>query len=163
MEEYKIKIVVMGYREVGKTTWINRLSTGNFDNDYVPTIHLNPKELLHFRCTDGTRISFSLWDCANSEFYSYSLLQTISHATILFCDATRPETFNCIRRSFYRGPVVVCANKSDLVHTHNIEEGERDGIYYLKVSVASGDAIRKPLLLIARKLLENDELEFELP
>ena len=163
------KIALVGDEGVGKTSWVNYLITRRFEDGYSPTLGVDVHPL-HYTCNDGTHIKFNIWDCAGDDRYlglgdGYYLG---SNGAIVMSDLTRSITCRNTTR-WYRDvhrlreniPFVIVGNKIDSRDASvRVDESEREGIHFCSMSVASGQNIRKPLLLLARKLLENDELEF---
>lgn len=83
------------------------------------------------------------------------------------CDLTRGETcaslirwIRDLNRIHENIPIVVCGNKVD--HEDRVvpfEEGELGGIDFCIMSVANAYNLKEPLLLLARKLLEREDVE----
>lgn len=61
----KFKLVMIGDGGVGKTTFVNRHRTGEFDKIYEPTKGVNVSNIPFF--TDHGPILFEIWDTAGQE------------------------------------------------------------------------------------------------
>ena len=61
------KIVVVGPGQSGKTTWVKRLLTGQFENLYVPTLGVEVHPIRYN--TNHGPICLNVWDCAGREQY----------------------------------------------------------------------------------------------
>lgn len=166
---HNFKIALVGDGEVGKTAWVSRLLTGRYENGYAPTPGVDVHPLL-YTCTDGTHISFSIWDCAGVERYGglRDGYYVFSRGAIVMSDLTRRATCDSAAR-WHRdmvricenAPVVIVGNKTDSEEVRvRTEEREHRGVHFCSMSVASGENIHKPLLILARQLLENEDLEF---
>lgn len=165
----QFKIVVLGDGEVGKTTWAHRLLTrGEFLNEYVPTLGVEVHPL-RYRINGEDPIGFNIWDCAGVERFGglrdgYYIQ---AKGAILMCDLTRSDTCEALmrwKRDLDRVceniPIVVCGNKVDREdRVFNLEEGEREGITYCTMSVGNAHNLKEPLILLARKLLEREDVE----
>jgi GTP-binding nuclear protein Ran len=64
----KWKLVLVGDGGVGKTTFVKRHKTGEFEKKYVPTLgaEVNPIDFV----TKKGRILFNVWDTAGQEKYA---------------------------------------------------------------------------------------------
>ena len=64
----KWKLVLVGDGGVGKTTFVKRHKTGEFEKKYVPTLgaEVNPIDFV----TKRGRILFNVWDTAGQEKYA---------------------------------------------------------------------------------------------
>lgn len=64
----KWKLVLVGDGGVGKTTFVKRHKTGEFEKKYVPTLgaEVHPIDFV----TNKGRIIFNVWDTAGQEKYA---------------------------------------------------------------------------------------------
>ncbi|GAA5826967.1 hypothetical protein JCM11251_002182 [Rhodosporidiobolus azoricus] len=77
------KIVVVGDGACGKTSLLNVFVSGNFPNDYEPTVFENHTKDVD---VDGTLVELSLWDTAGQE--DFDRLRSLSYAdtnVVLLC------------------------------------------------------------------------------
>lgn len=128
MEDFHVepyfKIVLIGDEETGKTTFLKRNLTGEFDTRYMGTkgveIHI-----LQFDTNRGP-MQFQAWDTAGQE--GFDMLDEGSYinadGAIVFYDVSRPSTFKNLsiwlrnlRRNCGTIPTVLCGNKADVFRT----------------------------------------------
>jgi len=120
-EEKKAKkIVLIGDGGVGKTTYVKRVRTGEFEKRYIPTmgVEVHP---FNYKTDRYDRI-FNLWDTAGQEKYG-GLQEGYwigAHGFILMFDVTNsltwkniPEYIRKIRLEYKNTPIVICGNKVD--------------------------------------------------
>ena len=168
--ERTFKIILVGDGEVGKTTWVHRLITSDFRNEYIYTAGTDVHPL-RFQTSDGRTIVFNIWDCAGDERYRGigDAYYISADGAILMGDLSRRETCSSlggwkqkIERCVENIPFIVCGNKTDREDREVAldEDAEQDGIEFCAISVANGQNLEKPLLLLARKLLEDEDIEF---
>lgn len=161
------KVSIIGDGNVGKTTFIKRLKTGEFEPNYIPTIGEN-ENLLSFYTNYG-EIKFSIYDKAGIEkFYGLDKGYTEDmDATIAIFDVTSNISFINLW-SWYGKKCdnllsVVCGNKCDLESkvklNKKIKIKEIWGKYY-DISCRNNHNIELPFLYLARKLTGHDDLVF---
>jgi Ras-related protein Rab-11A len=148
IEDYSIKIVVVGDSGVGKSNILTRYAANEFNNDskatvgvelYTKTYKINDKH-----------IKVHLWDTAGQERYksiTAAYYRGAKGAMIVY-DVTRPETFNNVDKWFNEirefgeknVQLLMLGNKSDLKHLKAvenekaIEKAETLGIAYMETS-----------------------------
>ena len=93
----KQKISIIGPHGVGKTSLLRRFIDGAFEQSYRSTLGVDIKEKnVQIRDGDATLIDTKLvlWDVSGSNQFSSLEKQYIlgSHACLVICDGTRPET-----------------------------------------------------------------------
>lgn len=170
----QFKIVVVGDGNVGKTTYIRRILDSEFEPKYVATLGVEVHPI-HIKTNYGL-IVFNMWDCAGVEKYGglrdgYYIL---ANACLVMYDVTNEESEqhiskwkedvtqafnNAISKPSHNMeklggvfPCVVCGTKGDLGGFGNENED-------LVISSKTGKNIAKPLLLLARKLMNKPDLE----
>lgn len=155
------KIVLVGNYGVGKTAFVKRIRTGDFQQKYIATqgVDVCPLTLT----TNYGDIIFKIWDCAGQEKFGglRDGYYMGAQGAILMIDLSAVDpTINAsnwiqsIKRVTNEIPLVVCGNKSDLPN----KEIGIDGI--VKISVKSGQDIKAPLLELARKITGHEDLMF---
>jgi len=116
-----LKCVIIGDGGVGKTTFVNKYLTGEFENKYYATVGYTEYFLPIY--TDRGKILFDIFDTAGQEKlaglreeYYYN-----SHCAIIMFDLSSRVTFKNVRkwhRDFVKvcnlKPIVLVANKSDI-------------------------------------------------
>lgn len=129
------KIVIGGAAAVGKTTLLHRYLHGVFMPGFTMTIGVafHAKELHR----NGNHVKLSLWDLGGQQRFRFmqSNYSAGAKAGIVFFDATRPDTIDQVDDwvALFRNhavpnlPVVLCANKTDLVDPHTMSQVRRLG------------------------------------
>ena len=163
------KIVLVGNGGVGKTTFIKRHITGEFERNYEPTkgCCIYP---LNFNTSCG-HIKFSVWDTAGQEKFGGlrdGYYVGADAAIIMFDVSSRisykqiPSWYRDIRRVESDIPVILIGNKIDIndrqVKDKNVKFHRRKNIPYIPISTKSNYNYEKPFLCIARKIADNKEL-----
>ena len=87
------KLVLVGDGGVGKTTFVKRHQTGEFEKKYIPTLGVQVSQL-SFHTTHGI-ITFNVWDTAGQERFGglrdgYYLE---ADCAIIMFDVTSPATY----------------------------------------------------------------------
>ena len=118
----EFKMVLLGDGGVGKTTFLKRHMTGEFEKKYVPTLGVEVRNL-DFMTSRGP-IRFNVWDTAGQERYravASSYYRGAVGALIVY-DITNHKTFmnvdNWVQELKQKGPKGMCVllvgNKTDL-------------------------------------------------
>ena len=158
------KVILVGDGGVGKTTFVKRHLTGEFERRYIATVgaEVHP---LQFHTNYGS-IILSLWDTAGQE--KLSMLRDAyyigGHAAILMFDVTSRITYKNIPK-WYKDiirvcdpiPIVLVGNKVDVkdrkVKARNIIFHRKKGIQYYDISAKSNYQFEKPFIFILRRLI----------
>ncbi|KII60909.1 GTP-binding nuclear protein GSP1/Ran [Thelohanellus kitauei] len=163
------KLVFIGDGSVGKTTYILRHRTGEFEKKYSATIGVEVSYLVFD--TNVGRILFKIWDTAGQEKFGglrdgYYLN---SHCGIIMFDLTSRVTYKNVP-TWYKGltrvcegiPIVLIGNKVDVkerkVKPKSILFHRKKNLQYFDVSAKSNYNIEKPFLWLMRKLTNNPDL-----
>lgn len=166
------KLVITGCGGVGKSTFIKRHISGEFESRYVATI--GPQlHSLQFETSRGL-VVFDVWDTASSEphsFFRQAQYMTAECAIIMF-DVTSRITYKNVPQ-FYRDidgvcdsiPIVLVGNKIDLqehrkVKRQHVTFHRKKSLQYFELSTKNFHSFEKPFLWLARKLCGDDELRF---
>jgi GTP-binding nuclear protein Ran len=179
MENKTFKVTVLGDAGVGKTTYINRLITGDFNYKYVPTIDPKCNEFI-VNTTKG-ELKFIIRDIPillNSKESNLGYMWSLdSDAFILMCDNSSESSIVNIyqychmieKMGLSNKPIIVCENKFDIsnnISTKVLRKGRllqhlmRQRYIYHRISVKSNNNIEEPILQIAILLLSDQNLEF---
>jgi GTP-binding nuclear protein Ran len=166
------KVLVGGEGGVGKTTFVKKILTGEFETKYIPTVGVQVYKM--YFLTNRGPINFEVWDLAGQE--SLSGLRDGYYigadCAILMFDLTSPITFKClpthirdIGRICDSIPTVLVGNKDDIqdekVSDDDIDSlCERHSFPYCSVSSKSSVNIELPFLYLARKLVGDEHLSF---
>lgn len=169
--ESNYKIIVVGDAGCGKTTYINRLSSGEFNRKYIPTQGVNVT-ILSINTNYGL-ITFKVWDCAGQEkFKGLGDGYYVNAAGVIFMfDLTNTLTFKNLPQWILNVgrvnpniPVVVCGNKCDIkdrkVHPNTIREMLPPQSKYYDISARSCHNFEKAFLSLAKQITGHEDLEF---
>jgi len=165
------KLILVGDGGVGKTCFVKRHLTGEFEKKYVATLGVEVHPL-NFRTNCGT-ICFNCWDTAGQEKYGglrdgYYIL---GQAGILMFDVTNRQSYKNIPnwhkdlvRVCGQIPLVLCGNKVDVrdrqVKAKQITFHRKKNLQYYDLSAKSNYNFEKPFLWLARKLCNEPNLQF---
>ncbi|MBD3196780.1 MAG: GTP-binding protein [Candidatus Lokiarchaeota archaeon] len=166
VEEYKLKIIILGDPAVGKTSLVRRYVSGRFTNDYRATIGTNiyTKKL---KAKFGMA-SLGIWDIAGQERWI-----SMRHKYYLGCqgafivaDVTRLSTFTQIeefwipdlKKYLPKIPFILLANKKDLevkINEKEIQDLTKrvDAIQTIKTSAKSGENVNLAFKTLAEIIL----------
>jgi GTP-binding nuclear protein Ran len=171
MTDYTFKICLVGDGGVGKTTFVKRHKTGEFEKKYVATLGVEVYPL-DFSTNHGV-VRFNIWDTAGQEKFAglKDGYYIGSEGAILMFDVTNRQSYNNLD-SWYEGvtkvcqdvPIVLCGNKVDIakrqVLPKDISFHRKKKIQYYDISAKSNFNFEKPFLYLARQLTGHDDLQF---
>lgn len=167
----EFKLVLVGDGGVGKTTFVKRHLTGEFEKVYVATVgaEVHPMKFT----TNRGEIKFNVWDTAGQEKFAglrdgYFIQ---AHCAIIMFDLTSrisyknvPVWYRDLVRVCENIPIVLVGNKADIknrkVKARTITFHRRKNLAYYDISAKSNYNFEKPFLWIARKLAKDSTLEF---
>ncbi|KAK6025655.1 Ras family protein [Ostertagia ostertagi] len=184
------KLVLVGDGGTGKTTFVKRHLTGEFEKKYVATLGVEVHPLIFH--TNRGQIRFNVWDTAGQEkfgglrdgyyiqgaidfhtcYIDFSLKPSCSgQCAIIMFDVTARVTYKNVpnwHRDLVRVceniPIVLCGNKVDVkdrkVKAKTITFHRKKNLQYYDISAKSNYNFEKPFLWLARKLLGDPNLEF---
>ncbi|KAG4301809.1 hypothetical protein PCANB_002059 [Pneumocystis canis] len=155
---------------VGKTTFVKRHLTGEFEKKYVATLGVDVHPVTFY--TNYGQICFNTWDTAGQEKFGglrdgYYIQ---GQCAIIMFDVTSRITYKNVpnwHRDLVRVceniPIVLCGNKVDVkerkVKAKSITFHRKKNLQYYDISAKSNYNFEKPFLWLARKLI-NASLEF---
>ena len=169
------QVIVVGDGNVGKTAYVEKLRTGKFETEYVPTIgaDIHP---LQFNTNLGL-VGFTVFDCAGQERFSgirsgvkdpwsfTSGYYTGAQGAIIVYDCHSQASLSGVNNWIQQVrancgdiPIVVCGNKCDL--EGNPVHREIKGTMQWSISVKNNHNIEKPFLWLVRKLKNDPNIEF---
>merc|ERR1711962_26669 len=171
----KFKLVLVGDGGTGKTTFVKRHLTGEFEKKYIATLGVEVHPLTFY--TNYGQIIFNCWDTAGQEKFGglrdgYYIQ---GQCAIIMFDVTSRVTYKNVpnwHRDLIRVcegiPIVLCGNKVDVkerkVKAKTITFHRKKNLQYYDISAKSNYNFEKPFLWLARKLAGEAELEFvEMP
>jgi len=165
------KLVLVGDGGVGKTTFVKRHMTGEFEKKYVATLGVEVHPLAF--TTNRGPITFTVWDTAGQEKFGglrdgYYIQ---GQCAIVMFDVTSRITYKNVPtwhkdlvRVCENIPIVLCGNKVDIkdrkVKAKAITFHRKKNLQYYDISAKSNYNFEKPFLWLARKLAGDPNLEF---
>ncbi|XP_023137950.1 GTP-binding nuclear protein Ran [Amphiprion ocellaris] len=165
------KLVLVGDGGTGKTTFVKRHITGEFEKKYVATLGVEVHPLMFH--TNRGAIKFNVWDTAGQEKFGglrdgYYIQ---AQCAIIMFDVTSRVTYKNVpnwHRDLVRVceniPIVLCGNKVDIkdrkVKAKSIVFHRKKNLQYYDISAKSNYNFEKPFLWLARKLIGDPNLEF---
>lgn len=170
-EKPQFKLLLVGDGGVGKTTFVRRHLTGEYEKRYVPTVgvEIHPLEF----STNLGPIVFNVWDTAGQEKFGglrdgYYIQGEC--AIIMFDVCSRityksvPTWHRDITRVCENIPIVLCANKVDVkdrkVKARAINYHRKKNLQYYEISAKANRNFEKPFVWIAKKLSGDNNLHF---
>ncbi|PWZ30195.1 GTP-binding nuclear protein Ran-2 [Zea mays] len=155
----------------GKTTFVKRHLTGEFEKKYEPTIGVEVHPL-DFSTNCG-KIRFYCWDTAGQEKFGGLRDGYYIHGqcAIIMFDVTSRLTYKNVptwHRDLCRVceniPIVLCGNKVDVknrqVKAKQVTFHRKKNLQYYEISAKSNYNFEKPFLYLARKLAGDQNLHF---
>ena len=177
--EHQFKVMIVGLAGSGKTTYLKRLRTGDFDPRYIPTQGCSVLPI-SFETTEG-KVTFNCWDIAGQEHLKGlgSGYYLKADAIIFFGDCTvetgtnLQATLNCQTEAKGAGldltkiPHVYVLSKSDVpVRRVNLARHReltlefKNNAAHFQISAKSNYNFQKPFLYLAQQLLVDRALQF---
>ncbi|KAG2235976.1 GTP-binding nuclear protein GSP1/Ran [Thamnidium elegans] len=165
------KLVLVGDGGTGKTTFVKRHLTGEFEKRYVATLGVEVHPLTFH--TNFGAIVFNTWDTAGQEKFGglRDGYYIGGQCAIIMFDVTSRITYKNVpnwHRDLVRVceniPIVLCGNKVDIkerkVKAKTITFHRKKNLQYYDISAKSNYNFEKPFLWLARKLIGNPNLDF---
>ncbi|KAJ8605420.1 hypothetical protein MRB53_041461 [Persea americana] len=165
------KLVLVGDGGTGKTTFVKRHLTGEFEKKYIATLGVEVHPLGF--TTNLGQIQFDVWDTAGQEKFGglRDGYYINGQCGIIMFDVTSRITYKNVpnwHRDLVRVceniPIVLCGNKVDVkerkVKAKTITFHRKKNLQYYDISAKSNYNFEKPFLWLARKLVGNQSLEF---
>lgn len=158
----EFKLVLVGDGGVGKTTFVKRHKSGEFEKKYVATLGADVHQIPF--TTNHGKVKFNVWDTAGQEKFAglrdgYYIKAKC--AIIMFDVTSRisyknvPNWHRDLTRVVEDIPIVLVGNKTDkdrAVKTKSIVFHRKKNIQYFDVSAKSNYNYEKPFLYLAREL-----------
>ncbi|CAG9333054.1 unnamed protein product [Blepharisma stoltei] len=162
-QSVQFKLVLIGDGGVGKTTFVKRHLTGEYEKRYIATVGVDVHPLT-FYTTRGP-VCFNVWDTAGQEKLSglRDGYYIGGQCGIIMFDVTSRITYKNVpkwHRDLVRVceniPIVLVGNKVDVkdrkVKAKQITYHRRHNLQYFDVSAKSNYQFEKPFLWLARRL-----------
>lgn len=165
----QFKLVLIGDGGVGKTTFVKRHLTGEYEKRYIATVGVDVHPLTFF--TSRGPVCFNVWDTAGQEKLSglRDGYYIGGQCGIIMFDVTSRITYKNVpkwHRDLVRVcenvPIVLVGNKVDVkdrkVKAKQITYHRRHNLQYFDVSAKSNYQFEKPFLWLARRLSGDPNL-----
>ena len=166
----EFKLVMVGDGGVGKTTFVKRHLTGEFEKKYIATIgvEVHPMEFT----TSKGKIKFNVWDTAGQEKLAglKDGYYIDAHCAIIMFDVTSRITYKNVPK-WHRDitricgeniPIVLVGNKVDeknrKVKAKQILYARKHGLQYFDISAKSNYQFEKPFVWLLKKLTGDSTL-----
>jgi GTP-binding nuclear protein Ran len=166
----ELKLILVGDGGVGKTTFVKRHLTGEFEKKYMATqgVEVHPME---FFTTKG-KVKFNVWDTAGQEKLSglRDGYYIDAHCAIIMFDVCSRITYKNVGK-WYKDivricgesiPIVLVGNKVDeknrKVKAKQILFARRHGLQYFDISAKSNYQFEKPFVWLLKKLTGDPNL-----
>ena len=163
------KLVLVGDGGTGKTTFVKRHLTGEFEKRYEATIGVEVHPM-KFTTSRGP-IRFLVWDTAGQEKLAglRDGYYIGAHCAIIMFDVTSrityknvPKWYKDLQRVCDNIPVVLVGNKVDVVDrkvkARQILFPRKHGIQYYDISAKSNYQFEKPFVWLLKKLTGDSSL-----
>jgi GTP-binding nuclear protein Ran len=167
----KFKLLLVGDGGVGKTTFVKRHKTGEFEKKYVATMGVEVHPIPFY--TNLGPIIFNCWDTAGQEKLGglRDGYYIGGQAAIIMFDVTARVTYKSVPhwhkdlvRVCENIPIVLVGNKVDCkdrkVKPKDIFFHRKKNLQYYDISAKSNYNFEKPFLYVARKVTGTADLSF---
>jgi len=167
----KFKLILVGDGGVGKTTFVKRHMTGEFEKKYVATMGVEVHPLRFY--TNLGQVIFNCWDTAGQEKFGglRDGYYIGGDSAIIMFDLTAratyrnvPHWYKDLNRVCESIPIVLCGNKVDVkdrkVKPKDIHFHRKKNLQYYDISAKSNYNFEKPFLYIAKKLTGQSSCYF---
>lgn len=118
----EFKVIVIGNPDVGKSSFIQRLTEKKFSSKKAPTYGMDKKDMIINK--DDIRIKFAIWDTAGQQNYRHITSNFINGCSAVFMvfDLTSLDSFLALEdwvktvqeKADNKAVVVILGNKADL-------------------------------------------------
>ena len=148
------KLVLCGDGGTGKTTFVKRHLTGEFEKKYIATLGVEVHPMVF--CTSKGKIRFQVWDTAGQE--KLACLRDGyyigAHCAIIMFDVCSRVTYKNVNK-WYKELTDVVDRK---VKARQILFPRKHGIQYYDISAKSNYQFEKPFLWLLKKLTGDPNL-----
>ena len=165
----EFKLVLVGDGGVGKTTFVKRHLTGEFEKKYIATLGVEVHPMPFF--TNHGQVLFNVWDTAGQEklgglrdgYYiggqcAIIMFDTCSRITY----GNVPKWYKDLTRVCESIPIVLVGNKVDIkdrkVKAKQITFHRKKNLQYYDISAKSNYQFEKPFVWLLRRLVNDANL-----
>jgi len=166
----EFKLVLVGDGGVGKTTFVKRHLTGEFEKKYIATQGVEVSSLVFF--TNYGPIKFNIWDTAGQEklgglregyYIGADCAIAMFDVTSRITYKNIPKWHKDLTRICENIPMVLVGNKVDAkdrkIKARQINFHRKRNIQYYDVSAKSNYQFEKPFLFLLKRLVNDVNLE----
>lgn len=166
----ELKLILVGDGGVGKTTFVKRHLTGEFEKKYIATIGVEVHPMEFF--TSKGKVKFNVWDTAGQEKLAglKDGYYIDAHCAIIMFDVCSRITYKNVPK-WHRDitricgesiPIVLVGNKVDeknrKVKAKQIHYARKHGLQYFDISAKSNYQFEKPFVWLLKKLTGDGNL-----
>ena len=165
----EFKLVLIGDGGVGKTTFVKRHLTGEFEKKYIATLGVEVHPMPFF--TNHGQIKFNVWDTAGQEKLGglRDGYYIGGHCGIIMFDVCAritysnvPKWYKDLTRVCENIPIVLVGNKVDVkdrkVKAKQITFHRKKNLQYYDISAKSNYQFEKPFVWLLRRLTNDANL-----
>jgi len=165
----EFKLVLVGDGGVGKTTFVKRHLTGEFEKRYIATLGVEVHPMPFY--TNHGQINFNVWDTAGQEklgglrdgYYiggqcgiiMFDVCSRITYSNV-------PKWYKDLTRVCESIPIVLVGNKVDVrdrkVKAKQITFHRKKNLQYYDISAKSNYQFEKPFVWLLRKMINDANL-----
>lgn len=166
----QFKLVLVGDGGTGKTTFVKRHLSGEFEKKYIATVGVEVHPLLFH--TNYGPIVFNVWDTAGQEKFGglRDGYYVNGQCGIIMFDVTARITYKNVpnwhkdlTRICENIPIVLCGNKVDVkerkVKAKSITFHRKKNLQYYDISAKSNYNFEKPFVWLAQRLTGHNDLQ----
>ncbi|TFH09632.1 MAG: GTP-binding protein [Candidatus Thorarchaeota archaeon] len=171
--EFRFKIVMLGDGAVGKTAMTTRFTQNSFDSDYKRTIGADFAVKRMVIPDIDAHVTLQCWDLAGQPRFEFVrqgfyrgarggllLYDVTRRRTFLNIDRWKEESFTNVGREI---PLVVVANKIDLVESRAVTKKERqayakeNGFIYVESSALTGENVEEAYVDLCKRMIKESQ------
>jgi GTP-binding nuclear protein Ran len=161
-----IKCVLVGDGGCGKTSFVRRHQTGEFDVRYTPTLGVEVHPL-YFTTTQGL-VRFNVWDCAGQQQFKGLGSDYYKNADCAIIMFNINNHASCVNLRYWvseligvcgKIPILAVGNKADLLYPQK-NTHLPCGLPYLSISCKTSFNLDEPFVCLSRQIFGDPQLAF---
>ncbi len=167
MHNMEFTIILVGNGGVGKSTYIKKLLTNTFQQQYLTTVSPTYQSLV-FNSNRGL-ITFNVIEIPGQEIFTdFTGYYTIADGVISMNEASTgismqqwiEKWVNKVKQVNNSIPIVYCTNKIDCTKGKYYTPKGANGNNWFKISCKNNTNLYQPLLYLARNLSNDPSIQF---
>ena len=113
----KVKVILIGETQTGKTSLINKLVYNTFDPNEKSTVEFNRDG---YKTLDDLNVEFNFWDTAgNEKFRPLNKIFIRSSRVLLFVySITDKKSFDEIKEYWYKTSIEICHKNPGIIYIY---------------------------------------------